>query len=127
MLYTQEGCNKLHTCFVSTRSVLSHMEKILSVEDKRKYGSKIWVPDMLQNCTKTWRGEGRGKKKTNNKIKKAPNPHSDQLQQANKYLNEKQSFSLVTAGNRVNVGTYCRKKQKRPQKCNRPIMEVTRK
>lgn len=31
--------------------------------------------------------------------RKKPNPHTDQLQQANKYLNEKQSFSPATAGN----------------------------
>lgn len=108
LLYVQEGCTKLYTCIWSTRSVLSHMEKYCLLKDKRKYGSKICVPDMLENCINIWREDG-GKKK----IKLNPNPHSDQLQQGNKYLYEKQQLEIVKSR------TYCRQKQ-RSQKCNRP-------
>lgn len=61
-----------------------------------------------------------GKKNQTQPKTKNPNSHSDQLQQANKYLNEKQQLEIVISR------TYCRQKQ-RSQKCNRLSMEVTRK
>lgn len=54
-----------------------------------------------QTCCKTAKKYGgrEGKPQT----KKNPNPHSDQLQQASKYLNEKQCFSPTTAGNTKSI------------------------
>lgn len=121
----QAGCSKLHTCIISTRSVLSHMEKYCLLRTKESMDPKSGC----QTCCKTAQNYRERKEKTKQNphthTKPPPNPHSDQLQ-ASKYLNENQSFSPATAGNTESIpGPTIDKSEGDSKNVNRSIMEVT--
>lgn len=66
----QEGCSKLHTCIISTRSVLSHMEKHCLLRTKESMDPKSGC----QTCYKTaQKYEQRKKEKKKKKASKQTN------------------------------------------------------